>query len=144
MSEEKDDKQSQNPPIHTHIKSDPISTPGYWRLFTTWIMMRYGTRVGVDLIKKKSLDEASHRDTSKTDFLSIQSAFRIGTKMIMLGAGKKQGQIIAMGTPDEIRNSDNPEVQQFINGHPDGPIPLKLAKEDYIERLIGHLREGER
>jgi phospholipid/cholesterol/gamma-HCH transport system ATP-binding protein len=46
-----------------------------------------------------------------------------------------------MGTPEEIRNSPSPEVQQFINGHPDGPIPLKLAKEDYIERLIGHPRD---
>ena len=46
--------------------------------------------------------------------------------------------------PDEIRNSPSPEVQQFINGHPDGPIPLKLAKEDYIDRLIGNPHEGEK
>jgi phospholipid/cholesterol/gamma-HCH transport system ATP-binding protein len=64
--------------------------------------------------------------------------------MIMLGTGKKQGKIIAMGTPDEIRNSPDGEVQQFINGHPDGPIPLKLAKEDYLERLLGNPHPGEK
>ena len=70
----------------------------------------------------------------------MTSAFRIGTKMIMLGAGKRAGQIIAAGTPDEIRNSSDPEVQQFINGEPDGPVPLKLSPEDYIERLLGQSR----
>jgi phospholipid/cholesterol/gamma-HCH transport system ATP-binding protein len=57
----------------------------------------------------------------------MTSAFRIGTRMIMLG----HGQIVAQGTPDEIRNSPNPEVQQFIHGHPDGPIPLNLSQEDH-------------
>jgi phospholipid/cholesterol/gamma-HCH transport system ATP-binding protein len=65
------------------------------------------------------------------------SAFRIGTRMIMLGTGPNQGKIIAEGTPDEIRAHPNPEVKQFINGEPDGPVPLKLKKEDYVERLIG-------
>lgn len=88
------------------------------------------------------IDQLTLDLTRKLDMTAVvvthdmTSAFRIGTKMIMLGAGPKQGTIIAMGTPEEIRNSDNPEVQQFINGHPDGPIPLKLAKEDYIDRLL--------
>ncbi len=67
----------------------------------------------------------------------MTSAFRIATKMIMLGTGPNQGKIIAEGTPDEIRAHPNPEVQQFIRGEPDGPVPLKLSQEDYIERLIG-------
>jgi phospholipid/cholesterol/gamma-HCH transport system ATP-binding protein len=68
------------------------------------------------------------------------SAFRIGTKMIMLGTGPNQGKIIASGTPDEIRANPHGEVQQFINGEPDGPVPLKLSKDDYVTRLIGHPR----
>ena len=68
------------------------------------------------------------------------SAFRIGTRMIMLGTGPNQGKLIAAGTPDEIRNHANPEVQQFINGEPDGPVPLKLSKDDYVTRLLGHPR----
>jgi phospholipid/cholesterol/gamma-HCH transport system ATP-binding protein len=101
---------------------------------------------GLDPIMTAVIDQLTLDLTRKLDMTAVvvthdmTSAFRIGTKMIMLGAGPKQGQIIAMGTPDEIRNSDNPEVQQFINGQPDGPIPLKLAKADYIERLLGHPR----
>ena len=68
------------------------------------------------------------------------SAFRIGTRMIMLGTGPNQGKLIATGTPDEIRGHANPEVQQFINGEPDGPVPLKLSKDDYVTRLLGHPR----
>jgi len=68
------------------------------------------------------------------------SAFRIGTRMIMLGTGPNQGKIIAEGTPDEIRTHANLEVQQFINGEADGPVPLKLKKEDYVERLLGQPR----
>ena len=68
------------------------------------------------------------------------SAFRIGSRMIMLGTGPNQGKIIAEGTPDEIRAHSNLEVQQFIKGEPDGPVPLKLRKEDYVERLIGQPR----
>ena len=57
----------------------------------------------------------------------MTSAFRIATRMIMLG----HGSIVAQGTPDEIRTSSNPEVQQFINGQPDGPIPLNLSQEEH-------------
>lgn len=57
----------------------------------------------------------------------MTSAFRIATRMIMLG----RGRIIAQGTPDEIRTSPNPEVQQFINGEPDGPIPLNLSQDEH-------------
>ncbi|MEP6603439.1 MAG: ABC transporter ATP-binding protein [Spartobacteria bacterium] len=57
----------------------------------------------------------------------MTSAFRIATRMIMLG----HGSIVAAGTPEEIRTSPNPEVQQFINGEADGPIPLNLSQEDH-------------
>jgi phospholipid/cholesterol/gamma-HCH transport system ATP-binding protein len=57
----------------------------------------------------------------------MTSAFRIATRMIMLG----RGRIIAQGSPDEIRTHPDPEVQQFINGEPDGPMPLNLSQEDH-------------
>jgi len=57
----------------------------------------------------------------------MTSAFRIATRMIMLG----HGGIVAQGTPDEIRNSPNPEVHQFIHGEADGPIPLTLSQEEH-------------
>ena len=70
----------------------------------------------------------------------MTSAFRIGTRMIMLGTGPNQGKLIATGTPPEIRAHANPEVQQFINGEPDGPVPLRLSKDDYVTRLLGRPR----
>jgi phospholipid/cholesterol/gamma-HCH transport system ATP-binding protein len=57
----------------------------------------------------------------------MTSAFRIASRMIMLG----RGGIIAQGTPEEIRSSPDPEVQQFINGRADGPIPLNLSLEEH-------------
>ena len=57
----------------------------------------------------------------------MTSAFRIATRMIMLG----RGRILAQGTPDEIRTHSDPEVQQFINGEPDGPMPLNLSQDDH-------------
>ncbi len=105
---------------------------------------------GLDPIMTAVIDELTLDLTRKLDMTAVvvthdmTSAFRIATQMIVLGAGPKQGTILAMGTPDEIRASTDPEVRQFINGLPDGPIPLRLAKDDYLERLIGNPHEGEK
>ena len=102
---------------------------------------------GLDPIMTAVIDQLTLDLTRKLDMTAVvvshdmTSAFRIGTMMIMLGAGKRAGTIIAQGTPDEIRNHPDPEVQQFIRGEPDGPVPLKLSPEDYIDRLLGHPRQ---
>ena len=46
------------------------------------------------------------------------SAYKIGDRIAMLYEGK----ILEVGTPDEIKNSKNPVVQQFITGSAVGPI----------------------
>ncbi len=46
------------------------------------------------------------------------SAYKISDRIAMLYGGR----IIYSGTPEEIRNCDNPIVQQFINGQARGPI----------------------
>ena len=63
------------------------------------------------------------------------SAFRIADRMAML----YRGELIALGTPDEIRNSDDPRVKQFIDGLADGPIPLRQSSKDYAKDLLGEL-----
>ena len=101
---------------------------------------------GLDPIMTAVIDQLTLDLTRKLDMTAVvvthdmTSAFRIGTRMIMLGAGPNQGKLIAQGTPDEIRAHSNPEVQQFIKGEPDGPVPLKLSKDDYVKRLLGHPR----
>lgn len=98
---------------------------------------------GLDPIMTAVIDQLTLDLTRKLGMTAVVvthdmvSAFRIGTRMLVLGAGKRAGQVIALGTPEEIRNHPDPEVQQFINGEPDGPVPLKLAPEDYINKLIG-------
>ena len=60
------------------------------------------------------------------------SAFRVADRMIMLYEGK----VVASGTPEELRHTDDPLVQQFIQGEPDGPIPLRLSKIGYETDLL--------
>jgi phospholipid/cholesterol/gamma-HCH transport system ATP-binding protein len=64
---------------------------------------------------------------------SMESAFKIGDRIIVLYEGK----IIQQGTPDQIKHSDNAFVKQFITGSPDGPIPLRRSSKDFAEDLIG-------
>jgi phospholipid/cholesterol/gamma-HCH transport system ATP-binding protein len=63
----------------------------------------------------------------------MQSAFRIADQMIML----HRGRIVAHGTPEEIKHSSDPLVQQFITGAPDGPIPLRMSQKDYRADMLG-------
>ena len=48
----------------------------------------------------------------------IPSIFRVADRIAMI----YNGEILAVGTPEEIRQSDNEVVQQFIHGSTQGPI----------------------
>ena len=61
----------------------------------------------------------------------MNSVFRIADRIIMLYEGK----VLEDGTKDEIKNSKNPYVQQFVSGSPDGPIKFFQQKDDYLEQL---------
>lgn len=101
---------------------------------------------GLDPIMTAVIDQLTMDLTSKLQMTAVvvthdmTSAFRIGTRIIVLGSGPRAGTIIAEGTPEEIRAHPDPEVQQFIRGEADGPIPLKLSPEDYINKLLGRER----
>lgn len=46
------------------------------------------------------------------------------------------GHVIGSGTPDEIRNSTDPKIVQFINGDYDGPYAFNLqSKTAYLDDL---------
>ena len=61
----------------------------------------------------------------------MQSVFGIADKIAMVHKGK----IIAFGTKDEIRNSIDPYIQQFINGRAEGPIDFFKEDIGIIEAL---------
>ena len=51
----------------------------------------------------------------------MNSARKIADRIAMLHMGK----IVWSGTPNEIDNSDNKYVNQFINGNANGPIQMQ-------------------
>lgn len=62
----------------------------------------------------------------------IESCFRIADRIIILF----YGEIIAEGTVEEIRNSRDPRVIQFITGAPEGPIPFTRTDKNYLDELL--------
>lgn len=52
----------------------------------------------------------------------MNSAYKISTRMAML----YQGKVVSIGTPDEIRNTTNPLVKQFVTGSSEGPIQMQV------------------
>jgi phospholipid/cholesterol/gamma-HCH transport system ATP-binding protein len=83
---------------------------------------------GVDPITADSINELIKTLHDKLKVTSIvvthdmKSAYMIADRIAMLYNGK----IIAEGTPQEIQNTENPVVHQFINGLAKGPITETL------------------
>ena len=46
-------------------------------------------------------------------------------------------KVIGSGTPEEIRNSDSPLVQQFLQGLADGPVPFHYPAGDLQTAFLG-------
>ena len=81
---------------------------------------------GLDPVMESVIDELimQMRDklgvTSIVVSHSIASIFRISDKIAMIHGG----EVLATGTPDQIKNCDNPIVRQFIEGKSHGPIDV--------------------
>jgi len=58
------------------------------------------------------------RVTSVVITHDMNSTYKVADRIAML----YDGRIIEIGTPEEIRHSTNPVVQQFISGRAEGPI----------------------
>jgi phospholipid/cholesterol/gamma-HCH transport system ATP-binding protein len=63
---------------------------------------------------------------------AVEEAMRIADKIVILYLGK----VLAQGTPQEIKSSADPLVQQFITGSPDGPISFHASSKDFREDLL--------
>ena len=91
-----------------------------------------------------SLGTAAHLIRNLNDTLGITSivvshdleeTFHIADQVIVLA----NGRIAAQGTPDEVRNSSDPLVHQFVHALPEGPVhfhyPGPSVDEDFSEGL---------
>ncbi|AQZ93434.1 ATP-binding cassette domain-containing protein [Halopseudomonas phragmitis] len=45
-------------------------------------------------------------------------------------------QVLGHGRPDELMNSDNPRIRQFMKGEPDGPVPFHFPASRYMDDLL--------
>ena len=62
----------------------------------------------------------------------MDSAFRIADRMVLLDRGK----FIVSGTPDEMKNSTDPLVRQFVYGLTEGPLTERKRTGAYESDLL--------
>jgi len=62
----------------------------------------------------------------------MTSAFRISHRLVLLD----QGKFVAEGNADQMKNSENPLVRQFVNGLLHGPISDRRSSDAYLEDLL--------
>ena len=82
-------------------------------------------RLILDLSKKLNI-------TSVVVSHEMKSAFRIADQIIVLHKGK----VLQVGSAQEIQNSKDSYVQQFIQGESEGVIPFKQTSEAYLKGLL--------
>lgn len=49
-----------------------------------------------------------------------------------------EGKIMGEGTPAQLRNSSSPFVQQFLNGHAEGPVAFQYSQTPYLQTQDTH------
>ena len=81
---------------------------------------------GIDPIMADAINNLIVQMREKLNVTSIaithdmKSAYKIADRIAML----YQGKIVEVGTTEEIKNSPNPIVQQFIQGKSEGPVTV--------------------
>jgi phospholipid/cholesterol/gamma-HCH transport system ATP-binding protein len=61
----------------------------------------------------------------------VAETFSIADHVIVLS----QGRVLATGSPDELRNNPDLELQQFLQGQADGPVKFHMPAPDYAQML---------
>jgi phospholipid/cholesterol/gamma-HCH transport system ATP-binding protein len=46
------------------------------------------------------------------------------------------GKVMAAGTPEELQQNSSEQVNQFLEGRPDGPVKFHFPAADYKEDLM--------
>ncbi|MBI4177934.1 ABC transporter ATP-binding protein [bacterium] len=94
---------------------------------------------GLDPVMSAAIDQLILDLTKKTKITTIlvthemKSAFTVADRMILL----HEGVVVAEGKPGDFRASRDPLIRQFIDGQPDGPIPLRRHRDEYLKSMMG-------
>ncbi|MDH7513224.1 MAG: ABC transporter ATP-binding protein [Clostridiales bacterium] len=88
------------------------------------IMLYDEPSTGIDPIRADAINDLINKLKAEMGVTSVvithdmASSYKVADRIAMLF----DGRIIEEGTPDEIKRSQNPVVQQFIHGKAEGPI----------------------
>ena len=88
------------------------------------IMLYDEPSTGIDPIRADAINDLINKLKCEMGITSVVithdmvSSYKIADRIAML----YEGRIIEVGTPEEIRSSPNPVIQQFIHGQAEGPI----------------------
>jgi phospholipid/cholesterol/gamma-HCH transport system ATP-binding protein len=76
-----------------------------------------------------------NRDLALTSVLvshDVEEALSISDQVYVLG----HGQVIASGSPQSLRDSNNSELKQFLFGLPDGPVSFHFPAKPLIQEVL--------
>ena len=94
---------------------------------------------GLDPVTSAEIDELIMGMNKKLGVTSVvvthemDSAFRIADRMVLLDGGK----FVVSGTPQEMKDSQDPLVRQFIYGLTTGPLTDRKRTGGYERQLMG-------
>lgn len=96
---------------------------------------------GLDPVTSAEIDQLIIDLNNKLGVTSVvvthemDSAFRIADRMVLLD----RGRFIVSGTPDEMRNSTDPLVRQFVHGLTEGPLTERRRAGGYEDDLMSSM-----
>ena len=87
--------------------------------------------LGVLLKLMKALNENLNMTTIIVSH-DVMEVMQVADFIYIIGDGK----VIGYGTAEEMQNSDEPSVKQFMQGLPDGPVAFHYPAKDYATDLL--------
>ena len=104
------------------------------------IIMYDEPTTGLDPITADAINDLILRMRERLRVTSIvvthdmNSAYKVGSRIAML----YNGEIVGIGTPDEIKKSEDPLIRQFITGSARGPITSEDSQVHYLVENGNH------